>query len=124
MDLREALNNRPEIVVQFNGLTLYFTLRNPTNEEDLEFRRRSAKVQLKGRKLESGDDALNAPIWLLDKIKEKVEYSNGQRNDAGDIVRTDVSREDYRDLPQRLKLGVISRYLSEIEGEETDALKN
>lgn len=118
MNLQEALNDQPEYAVKYKDLTLYFTLRNPTNSEDLEYRRRSAKVQLKGKKLESGDDALNAPLWLLDKIKTKVEYSNGSAE------RLPVSEEDYRAMPARTKLAIISRHLAELEGEEAEISKN
>jgi len=118
MDLREALTGDTEYAITFRGIQLYFTLRNPSNAEDLEFRRRSAKVQLKNKRIESGEDALNAPLWLFEKIKTKCEYSNGTAE------RAPVPADLYNEIPARTKLAVISRHLAEIEGEETETLKN
>lgn len=114
MDLKDAISGQTEYAINYRGLTLYFVLRNPTSAEDLEYRRRSAKVQVKNKRIESTDDALNAPLWLLDKIKTKVEYSNGSAE------RLPVSDDIYSEIPARTKLAVISRHLNDIEGEEAE----
>jgi hypothetical protein len=118
MDLKEALSSAQEYAIRFKGLTLYFTLRNPTNKEDLEFRRRSGQIKAKSGKVESSDAALDAPIWLLDQIKTKVEYSNGTPE------RFEVAADLYEQIPNRTKLLVISRHLAELEGEEAEIRKN
>jgi len=118
MDLKEALSTDTEYAIKFRGLTLYFTLRNPTPSEDLEFRRRSGKVTAKNGRVESSDAALEAPLWLLDKVKTKAEYSNGTAE------RFPIADDLYREIPSRTKLTVIARHLQDIEGEEAEVIKN
>jgi hypothetical protein len=118
MDLREALTGDTEYAVKYRMLTLYFTLRNPTNREDLEYRRRSGKVQIKNKNIETSDAALEAPLWLLDQVKTKLEYSNGTAE------RFPVPDDLYREIPARTKLAVISKHLADLEGEEAEIQKN
>jgi hypothetical protein len=114
VDLKDALQEETEYAVNYRGVKLFFTLRNPNSAEDLEFRRRSGKLKAKNGKLESSDEALNAPLWLLDKVKTKVEYSNGTPE------RAEVSTEDYEKIPARTKLAIISKHLADLEGEEAE----
>ena len=118
MDLKDALQEEIEYAVNYRGLKLFFTLRNPNSAEDLEFRRRSGKLKAKNGRLESSDEALNAPLWLLDKIKTKIEYSNGTSQ------RSDLSPEDYEKIPVRTKLAIIAKHLQDLEGEEAEVQKN
>jgi len=118
VDLKDALQEEIEYAINYRGLKLFFTLRNPNSAEDLEFRRRSGKLKAKNGKLESSDEALNAPLWLLDKVKVKVEYSNGTPQ------RADMSPEDYEKVPIRTKLAVIAKHLADLEGEEAEVQKN
>ena len=118
MELKDALQENTEYAITYRGLKLFFTLRNPSSAEDLEFRRRSGKLKAKNGRLESSDEALNAPLWLLDKIKTKIEYSNGTPQ------RLDLSPEDYEKIPVRTKLAVISKHLADLEGEEAEVQKN
>lgn len=114
MDLKDALQEEIEYAINYRGVKLFFTLRNPNSAEDLEFRRRSGKLKAKNGKLESSDEALNAPLWLLDKIKSKIEYSNGTSQ------RAEVSPDEYDKIPVRTKLAVISKHLADLEGEEAE----
>jgi hypothetical protein len=114
VDLKDALQEEIEYAINYRGLKLFFTLRNPNSAEDLEFRRRSGKLKAKNGRLESSDEALNAPLWLLDKLKTKVEYSNGTPQ------RLDLSPEDYEKIPVRTKLSVIAKHLADLEGEEAE----
>ena len=114
MDLKEALSGETEYAIKFRGLVLYFTLRDPSNAEDLEYRRRSARQSLKNKQFESSDLALEAPLWLLEKVKTKVEYSNGSAE------RTPVADDLYKQIPARTKLVVITKHLAELEGEEVE----
>ena len=118
MDIREALSDSIEYAIKYRGITLYFTLRNPTSAQDLEFRRRSGQLRLKNGKMDSSDNALNAPLWLLDQVKAKVEYSNGTAE------RFEVPADLYNEIPARTKLAVISKHLADLEGEETEIQKN
>jgi len=117
-DLKETLTADTEYAIKFRGLTLYFTLRNPTPSEDLEFRRRSGRVSAKNGKVESSDMALDAPLWLLDRVKTKAEYSNGTAE------RFPITDDLYRDIPSRTKLTIIAKHLQDIEGEEAEVIKN
>ena len=114
MDLKDALQEETEYAINYRGVKLFFTLRNPNSAEDLEFRRRSGKLKAKNGKLESSDEALNAPLWLLEKIKTKIEYSNGTPE------RSEMSPEDYEKIPARTKLSVIAKHLNDLEGEEAE----
>lgn len=118
MELKDALTDESEYAINYRGLKLFFTLRNPNSAEDLEFRRRSGKLKAKNGRLESSDEALNAPLWLLEKIKTKIEYSNGTPE------RLALSPEDYEKIPVRTKLAVISKHLADLEGEEAEVQKN
>ena len=118
MDLKDALQEETEYAVNYRGVKFFFTLRNPNSAEDLEFRRRSGKVKAKNGKIESSDEALNAPLWLLDKIKVKVEYSNGTPE------RIFMTPEDYEKIPIRTRLAVIAKHLADLEGEEAEVQKN
>ena len=80
--------------------------------------RRSGKLKAKNGKLESSDEALNAPLWLLEKVKTKIEYSNGTPD------RSPVTNEDYEKIPARTKLAIISKHLADLEGEEAEVQKN
>lgn len=111
MDLKEALSGETEYEIAFRGLTLYFTLRDPTHQENLEFMRRSGKVQVKNKNIETSDTALNAPLWLLEQIKNKVEYSNGSAE------RFAVPDDLYKQIPDRTKQAVIAKHLADMEGD-------
>lgn len=125
MDLRQALTEEMEYAVNFRGFILYFTLRNPTNQEDIGYRRRSGKVSIKNKNIETSDTALDAPLWLLEQIKTKVEYSNGKIDPAtGEVAREPVPDDLYREIPARTKQAVISRHLADLEGEEAEQQKN
>lgn len=112
MDLKEALSGETEYAIKFRGFVLYFTLRDPTNAEDLEYRRRSGKISVKHKNIETSDQALDAPLWLLEQIKTKVQYSNGSAE------RFDVAADLYKQIPARTKFAVISKHLADLEGEE------
>ena len=118
MDIREAFSSLAEYGIKYRDFKLYFTLRNPTSAQDLEFRRRSGQLRVKNGKMDSSDNALNAPLWLLDQIKAKVEYSNGTDE------RFPVPQDLYDEIPARTKLAIISRHLAELEGEEAEVQKN
>ncbi len=113
-DSKEALDDEVTYAINYRGRKLYFTLRNPDSAEDLEFRRRSGKLKAKNGRLESSDEALNAPLWLLEKIKMRVEVSNGTPE------RSPFPPEEYKKLPDRTKLSVIAKHLADLEGEEVE----
>ena len=99
-------------------LHYHFELREATNLEHLEFRQRSAKVKVRNGKIESSVEASNAPLWLLDKIKVKVECSNGTSE------RVEVPDDMFLDINERVRMQVINRYLLATEGEEAEVQKN
>jgi hypothetical protein len=118
MDL-SALTDDTECAIKLRDLTLIFTLRNPTSRDDLEYRRRSAKVSVKNGKIESSDVALDAPLWLLEQICTKVECHNGTPED-----RREMSKEEIAKIPSLTRRRVITQYLLELEGEEAEQVKN
>lgn len=117
MDLSQ-LTEEQEYAIKFKDLTLFFTLRNPSSKEDLEYRRRSARVSAKNGKIESSDVALEAPLWLMDQVCTKVECQNGGPD------RTELSKEDIAKIPTRTRLRVISQHLAELEGEEAGQIRD
>ena len=117
MDLSQ-LTEDTEYIIKIKDLTFYFTLRNPSSREDLEYRRRSARVSAKNGKIESSDMALEAPLWLLDQVCTKVECMNGGPE------RSVLSKEDIAKIPTRTRLRVISQHLAELEGEEAEQVRD
>ena len=118
MSLRDALAGDKEYALRFDDYKVYFTLRRPTSLENLEFRRRSSKVAMKNKAIESSDLALNASLWLFEKVKVKAEYSNGSDE------RKALEADDYQAIDDTVKLYVINQHLSAITGEEIEAEKN
>ncbi len=120
MDLKELLNAHRYYAVKDDDkeITFYFELRDATSTENLEYRRRLSKVAFKNGKLESSADALNAALWLLDKIKVKVEYSNGTAE------RAEVPDDLFHEIPEMTRFWAINRYLKATEGEEVEIQKN
>src|SRR5512143_1355784 len=104
MDLTTLLEGNVTYEVKFSGLSLFFTLRKPTNQEDLEYRRRSAKVAVKKGSVEPSDLALDAPLWLFNKVCTSAEYENG----AG--TRQALSDEEKSKVSNATKLQVIRRH--------------
>ncbi len=118
MDLSQ-LTEDTEYAYKIKDLTLIFTLRNPTSREDLEYRRRSAKVSVKNGKLESSDVAIDAPLWLMDQICTKVECQNGKPED-----RREMNKEEIAKIPSWTRRRVITQHLVELEGEEADRVRD
>ncbi len=117
MDLSQ-LTEEQEYAIKIKGMTLFFTLRDPTAREDLEYRRRSSRVSAKNGKGESSDAALEAPLWLLEQVCTKVECQNGGPE------REALSKEDIAKIPVRTRMRVIVQHLNELEGEEAERIKN
>jgi hypothetical protein len=118
MDL-SALTEEQVYEIKVKDLTLFFTLRNPSSKEDLEYRRRSTKVSARNGKIESSDVALEAPLWLMDQICSKVECMNGGPE------REQLSKEQINQMiPTRTKLRVITQHLAQLEGEEAETVRD
>lgn len=117
MDLKELFGGEYVIKVTFRGCLTVHHLRQATAEEDLEYRRRSAKMNFKGRRLETSDSALEAPIWLYNKLITKVFIQNG--TPELEEVPFDLLKDQ-----NQLKLQVINAMLGDISRDEDAELKN
>jgi hypothetical protein len=117
MDLSQ-LTEEQVYEIKVKDLTLFFTLRNPSSKEDLEYRRRSTKVSARNGKIESSDVALDAPLWLMEQICTKVECQNGGPE------REILSKDDIQKIPTRTRLRVITQHLAELEGEEAEQVRD
>ena len=116
MDLNELFSKEYVIIAKYNGVATHHYLRQPTNKEDLDFRRKSANVKVKNRELQTSDAALQAPIELYDAICQRVEVVNG----AGPQVVPDLKAT----IPADLKLAVINQYQRRIEIDDGESLGN
>lgn len=105
--------------VRLPDYRLFFKLRRPTNQEDQEYRRKAAKIAVKNGKWESSDIALNAPLWLFDKLCVSYEIENGEGS-------RESLPEEWREklIPNSTRLVVIRRHLDALEGEQTEELGN
>lgn len=118
MDLKELFNADTIVKIRFRDAVIENHLRTPTNEEDFEYRRRVAKFNFRQRHVETSDAALQAPLWLYDKICERVVVQNG----TGEAQ--ELNAEEKKQIPARIKLEVINVFLQEVERDEGDILKN
>jgi hypothetical protein len=116
MDVNEVFSKQQTVKTKYNGVDVFHHLRQPTNQEDLEFRRQSANVKVKNGRIQTSDAALDAPIQLYDKICQKVEMVNG----AGP---QEVA--DFKNLiPRDLKLAVIAAYQNRVEIDDQESVGN
>lgn len=118
MDLQELFGGTTTVKVKFKGHTTHHVFADPTNEQDLEYRRRSAKVNMKRGRVETSEEALNAPLWLYSKLIQNVQVENG------DGIAHDVPKEQWNKIPARVKMEAIAGFLSDVEREEAEALKD
>lgn len=118
MDLKELFGGNTTIRVKYKGHTTHHEFRTPTNDQDLEYRRRSAKVNVKGKHIETSDSALNAPLWLYSQIIDRVLVENGNGHPE------EVPAEVVKDIPNRVKLEAIGAFLSDVEREENETIPN
>jgi len=119
MDFNELFNTTTVVKVRWGTYVTYHHLRTPTNEQDLEYRRRSAKINIKGRSVETTDQALNAPLFLYEAVLEKVLVENGNGEPAAEMPADVRAR-----LPNRVKLEAINALLSDVERVESEETKN
>lgn len=117
IDFDELFSGETVIKVRFRGVVTFHHLRQPTPSEDLEYRRRSARMNLKSHRFEPQDQALEAPVWLYDKLCQRVMAQNG----TGE--QEPVPLEKLQNAP-RLKLEVINGFLGDMEREEAEEIKN
>jgi hypothetical protein len=61
---------------------------------------------------------------LLDRITQKIEYSNGTLDADGKAHRAEFPKELYPKIPQGIRKSAITRYLNATEGEEAEVQKN
>jgi hypothetical protein len=47
------------------GVPMIFTVRDPSSKEDLEYRRRTQKMNYRNGKVEASDTSLDAHEWLI-----------------------------------------------------------
>jgi len=110
MDLQELFSQNEQIRVQYRGAILIFSLRNPTHEEDTEYRRRSATIKVASGRAESSALAIGAPTWLFDQICDRVTVENDGQN-----------VENFRDLiTADLKLAVIAAWHGRFQVQKTE----
>ena len=116
MNLDELFSKEQIVKAKYNGVDTLHYLRQPTNEEDLEFRRRAANVKVKNREIQTSDAALQAPLHLYDKICQRVVVENG----AGPEEVPDFKSK----IPNDLKLAVINAYQARVEIEQQETQGN
>lgn len=116
MDLNELFSKEECVKTKYKGVDVFHYLRQPSSQESLEFRRKSANVKVRNKEIQTSDAALQAPVELYDKICTRVVVENG----AGP---QDVA--DFRALiPTDVKLAVILAWQNRVEIEQQDAQGN
>ena len=107
MDLNDLFSKEQVVQAKYNGVATFHYLRQPTNKEDLDFRRKSANVKVKNREIQTSDMALQAPLELYNAICQRVVVENG----AGPQEVPDFKEK----IPNDLKLAVINAYQARVE---------
>lgn len=119
MKLKELFDVETVVPFEYDGHTIAFHFRNPTADEEQEFRRRTSKQRIKDNgTLEATDVALKAPLWLFDRLVKKITISNG--NESAE----DVAADEYKDIPEQTKLEAIAAHRGRIKKKETDDLRD
>jgi hypothetical protein len=107
IDLKELFSKTLDIKVNYLGTDLIHHLREPSPEEDLQYRRRCSDVRVSGRDIHSTATALTAGIWLYDQICERVSASDADGLQEVPEFKTKI--------PNDLKTAVINAYLNRFE---------
>jgi hypothetical protein len=116
VDTNELFSKEEIVKTKYKGVDVFHYLRQPSNQESLEFRRKSANVRVRNKEIQTSDAALLAPIELYDKICTRVVVENG----AGP---QDVS--DFKAVvPSDVKLAVIAAWQNRVEIDQQDAQGN
>jgi len=119
MDFKHQLTDTQIYPRTIKGVQMWFTLRDPRPEEDLEYRRRSAKVSVRNGKIDTSDTAHNAALWLFDQICVQVTAQNGGPEP------TTLSKEEVKEVvPLRARMSITVQHLNELEGVESEQIKN
>ena len=119
MKVKQLFDVETVVPFEFDGHTISFHFRNPTADEEQEFRRRTSKQRIKDNgTLESTDVALKAPLWLFEKLVQKITITNGNQSPE------DVPVEEYRDIPEQTKLEAIASHRGRVKKKETDDLRD
>jgi hypothetical protein len=107
INLKELFSGTQRVRANYCGVELVHHLRQPTNDEDLQYRKRGAEMRLNNRELKASDVSLNSMIWLYDTICERVtaEDADGEQ-DVPDFKGK---------IPNDLKIAVINAYLGRFE---------
>jgi hypothetical protein len=105
--LEELFNRKLDIRATYHGVELTHHLREPTQEEDLQYRRRISDMRVRDGHAHSTDTSLNAGLWLYDAICERVTAEDGDGEQ-------DVP--DFRErIPNDLKLAVINAHFGRFQ---------
>ena len=109
MNLKELFQQETIVGVQFDELVFNFHFREPTDGEDLEFRRRTARMTVANGALHNSETSLTAPLWLFSKICSRItiKNTNGEVEEVGD--------DDKAAIPQEMKLQAFSAWQGRIK---------
>jgi hypothetical protein len=102
------------------GVPMIFTVRDPSSKEDLEYRRRTQKMNYRNGKVEASDTSLDAHEWLFKQICMKVERQNGSPDSFVEIPKDEIPRK----VPHRAQQTIAMLHMLELEGTETEQIKN
>ena len=120
MDLKQLFGELAVIPIEYGeSHKFFFYFRNPTSDEDLEFRRRTSRMQMRGGKLEPSEGSLQAPLWYFEKICTRIAVQNG----TGALAE-DVSEEDKKLIPASMKMKALNKFQERIQESEEEILKN
>jgi hypothetical protein len=121
LTLRELLDAEYRVPFDIEGHTLTFHFRNANADEEKEYIRRTSLRRVKENGVvESTDAALNAPLWLFNKLCTRITLKNG----TGEAV--EVSKEETVGIPgvDQYKLEAIGFYRNRYKKKEVDDLSD
>ena len=108
-------DTKTEIRLTYKEIKTIHFLREPTTDEWLDYRRRTSRFQFKRGRAEATDEATKAPMWLYNKICERVDGFSMNGTGLMELP-------DWKDkIPPQIKEAVMNIYLSQVEpGEEAE----
>ena len=122
MSLKDIFSEHVIIPLEYNDkYTFRFHFRNPTAEEDLQFKRRTSKATIdrKTGAVESSSSALHAPIWFFDTLCEKVTVQNGNGEPP-----QEAPREEWSEISPDLKAAAVLKFQNRIQEHNAETAKN
>lgn len=120
LSIKDLFGGETPVAFEVKGQTVTFYFRNATTDEETEFRRKlgTQKYNSDTGKLEGSEAAVRAPIWLFNKLIQRITNQNG----TGEIQ--DVPRDEYPLIPENIKGEALNAFRNSVKRAEAEQLRD